>query len=119
MTNVHRYGSAAVVCLLSVALLAGCGKGGGSHENIIATPLETQGASLFDVADAQRNASDKLLAARAVAETAAEQATVVEAEALKQRGDGFLRQKAYSEANEAYLQCIRKCDAVISAHVSG
>ena len=118
MTTTDRYGLAVIACALAAVLATGCGGDDKVAGNIPVSPLEARGTSLFDVADAQRTANDKLLAAQAVAETEAEKATVTEAEGFKKRGDDFFDQKAYGEAHDAYQKCIRKCDEVISAHVS-
>jgi len=96
-------------------VLGGCGPKR-STENVAVSPLESHEVSLFDVADAQAKARDKLLAAQAVAETADEKAKVAQAQAAKQRGDDFLDQKAFQEANEAFQQTITLCDQVITPH---
>ena len=110
--------SLGIGCVLVIASLTGCFKGK-TDENVIVSPLEATTTSLHDVADAQQLANDKLAAAGALADTQAEKATVAEANDLKQRGDALYNQRAYSEANEAYIECIRKCDEIINAHTSG
>ena len=111
--------SLGIGCVLVIASLAGCFKGKAADENVIVSPLEATTTSLHDVADAQKLANDKLAAAGVLAETQAEKATVAEANDLKQRGDALYNQRAYSEANEAYIECIRKCDEIINARAGG
>lgn len=117
--KLHGVMSLGIGCVLVIASLTGCLKGKATDENVILSPLKATTTSLYDVADAQKQANDKFAAASTCAETQAEKATVAEADDLKQRGDALYNQRAYGEANKAYLECIRKCDEIINAHTVG